>query len=84
MRTVDPGQTVTEQRIEQPDPGDPEMGLGTITEKTDTVVNESPGTTETIIVTARYPDGYPSVVTVETRNSSQPYPDARFAVNHPR
>jgi hypothetical protein len=84
VRTAEPGQTVTEQRIEQLDPGDPEMGLGTITERTDTVVDVSSGTTETIIVTARYPDGYPSVVTVETRNSSQPYPDTRFSVNHPR
>ena len=71
VRTVEPGRILTEQRIEQPDPGDPEMGLGTVTEKTDTVVNGSSSTTETIIVTARYPDGYPSVVTVETRQSSQ-------------
>lgn len=72
VRTVEPGQTVTEQRIEQPDPGDPEAGLGTTTEKADTVVTGSSGTTETIVVTARYPDGEPSVVTVETRNSSKP------------
>ena len=71
VRTVEPGQTVTEQRIEQPGPGDPEMGLGTVIEKTDTVVNRSSGTVETIIVTARYPDGNPSVVSVETRNSSE-------------
>jgi hypothetical protein len=68
---VEPGQTVTVQRIERPDPGDPEMGFGTIAEKTATVVKRNSGTMETIVVTARYPDGYPSVVTVETRNSSQ-------------
>ena len=71
VRTVEPGQTVTVQRIEQPDPGDPQMGFGTIAEKTATVVKRNSGTMETIVVTARYPDGYPSVVTVETRNSSQ-------------
>lgn len=71
VRTVGPGKTVTEQRIEQPDPGDPQAGLGTTVEKTDTVVTGSSGTTQTIVITARYPDGSPSVVTVETRNSSQ-------------
>jgi len=72
VRTVEPGKTVTEQRIEQPDPGDPQAGLGTTVEKTDTVVTGSSGTTQTIVITARYPDGSPSVVTVETRNSSRP------------
>jgi len=71
VRTVEPGKTVTEQRIEQPDPGDPQAGLGTTVEKTDTVVIGSTGTTQTIMVTARYPDGSPSVVTVETRTSSK-------------
>lgn len=67
-RTVEPGRIVTEQRVEQPDPGDPEAGLGTTVEKTDTVATGSSGTNQTIVVTARYPDGYPSMVTVETRN----------------
>jgi len=71
VRTVVPGKTVTEQRIEQPDPGDPQAGFGTTVEKTDTVVTGSSGTTQTIMITARYPDGSPSVVTVETRNSSK-------------
>jgi len=71
VRTVEPGRIVTEQRIEQPDPGDPQAGLGTTVEKTDTVVIGSTGTTQTIMVTARYPDGSPSVVTVETRTSSK-------------
>ena len=71
VRTVEPGKTVTEQRTEQPGPGDPQAGLGTTVEKTDTVVTGSSGTTQTIVVTASYPDGSPSVVTVETRNSSK-------------
>lgn len=66
VRTAQPGKMVTEQRSEQ---ADPEMGFGTTTEKTDTVVTGNSGTTQTIVVTATYPDGYPSVVTVETRNS---------------
>ena len=71
VRTVGPGKTVTEERIEQPDPGDPQAGLGTTVERTDTVVTGSSGTMQSIMVTATYPDGSPSVVTVETRNSSK-------------
>ena len=61
-------QTETEQLVEQPVPA---AGFGTSVKTTDIVVVGSSGTEETNTVTARYPDGYPSVVTVEVRKSNQ-------------
>lgn len=69
VRTTEPGRTVTEQRLEQPAPGAPDVGLGTLVETKDILVVGSSGTEETITVNAQYPDGYPSMVTVETRKS---------------
>jgi hypothetical protein len=66
-----PGRTVTEQLVEQPVPGDPAAGLGTSVKTTNIVVVEHSGTEETNTITARYPDGYPSVVTVTMRKSNQ-------------
>jgi hypothetical protein len=66
-----PGRIVTEQLVEQPVPGDPAAGLGTSVNTTNIIVGGSSGTEETNTITARYPDGYPSVVTVEMRKSNQ-------------
>jgi hypothetical protein len=66
-----PGRAIMEQLVEQPYPGDPAAGLGTSVKTTDIVVVGSSGTEETHTITARYPDGYPSVVTVEIRKSNQ-------------
>jgi hypothetical protein len=66
-----PDQKTTEQLVQQLDPGDPAAGLSTSVKTTDIVVVGNSSTKETITVTAQYPDGYPSVVSVETRESKQ-------------
>jgi len=71
VQTTQPGRIVTEQLVQQPVPGDPAAGLGTSVTTTDIVVVKRSSTEETNTVTARYPDGYPSVVTVEVRKSNQ-------------
>lgn len=71
LQEKQPGRTVTEQLVEQPIPGDPSAGLGVSVQTTDIVVVGSSGTQETNTVTATYPDGYPSVVTVRVRKTNQ-------------
>jgi hypothetical protein len=44
-----------------------EMGMNNVFTTTDIKTQGSSGPEETITVTARYPDGYPSVVSVERR-----------------
>jgi len=68
-RTTEPDRIITEQKVVQPDPG--ETDLKTIVEKKDILTKRSSGTEETITVTAQHPDGYPSVVSVETRKSDR-------------
>jgi hypothetical protein len=69
VRVMEPDRIITEQKVVQPDPG--ETDLKTIVEKKDIVIKRSSGTEEIITVTAQYPDGYPSVVSVETRKSGR-------------
>jgi hypothetical protein len=69
VRATEPDRIITEQKVVQPDPG--ETDLKTIVEKKDILIKRSSGTEETITVTAQYPDGYPSVVSVETRKSDR-------------
>jgi len=69
VRTTEPGQIITEQQVVQPGPG--EKDLKTVFNTRDVVVKGNSGTEETVTVTAQYPDGYPSVVTVETRKSDR-------------
>lgn len=65
VQKVEPGRRTTEQLVEEPESGD--AALGTSIATSDVVVVGSSGTDETITVTAQYPDGYPSIVSVETR-----------------
>jgi hypothetical protein len=67
VRTIEPDRIVTQTQVVRPDPG--EKDLNTVFNTTDIVVQGSSGREETITITARYPDGYPSVVSVETRKS---------------
>jgi hypothetical protein len=57
----------TDTEIVQPDTV--EKGSNTVVKTTDIVVKGSSGSEETITVTAQYPDGYPSVVSVKTRKT---------------
>jgi len=67
VRTTEPGGIVTETQVVRPDAE--EKGLNSVFITRDIKVEESSATEETITVTARYPDGYPSVVSVERRKS---------------
>ncbi len=58
---------MTETQVVRPDAE--EKGLNSVFITRDIKVEESSATEETITVTARYPDGYPSVVSVERRKS---------------
>lgn len=71
IRTSEPGRVTTEQAIVRPDPG--EKDLSTTFKTTDVLVHTSSGTEQRIVVTAQYPDGYPSVVSLETRTSDKPF-----------
>lgn len=70
VRTTQAGRTVTEQKIVQPDPGEPDFNTSMTT--TDIVVKGNSGSAETITVTAQNPDGSPSVISLETKKSDQP------------
>ena len=65
VQTKQPDRIVTDQQVLQPDSY--ERDLNTLVNTKDVVTQGSSGSEETITVTARYPDGYPSVVSVETR-----------------
>ena len=66
LQTIAPGRRITEQQVEQL-----QAGSGTLTTTSDVAVVGSSGTEEMITVIAQYPDGYPSVVSVETRKSDR-------------
>jgi len=68
----DPGRTTTEQQIDQPDPGDPQAGLGISTKITNVIVPNAQGTEETHTISVRNPDetNY-GVVSVETKKTDQ-------------
>jgi len=68
VRTTEFGRTVTEQKIVQPDPGEPDLNSSVNT--TDTIATGNSGTEETIKVTTQNPDGSPSVVSLETRTTN--------------
>jgi len=68
VRKTESNRTVTEQQIVQPNPGDPEINLFNTTH---IIVTENSSTEETIKVTAQYPDGSPSVVSLETRTTDR-------------
>jgi hypothetical protein len=67
VQTTEVGRLVKETQVPQPDTV--EKGLSTVIKTSDIVVKENSGTEETITVIAQYPDGYPSVVSVETRKT---------------
>jgi hypothetical protein len=70
VQKTEAGRTVTEQKIVQPDPGEPDFNTSMTT--TDIVVKGNSGSEETITVTAQNPDGSPSMVSLETKKSDQP------------
>ena len=61
------GRTVTQTQLLQPD--SVKKGSSTVINSVDLAVEKGSSTQETITVTARYPDGNPSVVSVETRKT---------------
>ncbi len=67
---TDHDRVVAEQEIVLPDTG--ERGLNTVFKTTDIAIQRGSSTEETITVTAQYPDGSPSVVSLETRKSDKP------------
>jgi hypothetical protein len=67
VQTTEAGRHVKETQVLQPDAV--EKGSSTVIKTKDIVVKDDAGTEETITVVAQYPDGYPSVVSVETRKT---------------
>jgi hypothetical protein len=67
VRTTEPNRIVTQTQVVGPDAE--EKGANSVFTTRNTKVQGSSGTEETITVTARYPDGYPSAVSVERRKS---------------
>jgi hypothetical protein len=67
VQATEAGRIVTETQVLQPDTV--EKGSNTVIKTKDIVVKDDSGTEETITVVAQYPDGYPSVVSVETRKT---------------
>ena len=69
QRTNPTGQQTTEQRVEQPNPGDPGTGLQVITLTTDTVRPSPSGAQATRTIQARDANGSLGVVSVDTTKS---------------
>jgi hypothetical protein len=69
QRTNSTGQQTTEQRVEQPNPGDPGSGLQVITRTTDTVQPSASGAQATRTIQARDASGSLRVVSVDTTKS---------------
>jgi len=69
QRTNSTGQQTTEQRVEQPNPGDPGSGLQVITLTTDTVRPSVSGAQATRTIQARNASGSLRVVSVDTTKS---------------
>jgi hypothetical protein len=67
VRTTEPGRIETQTQVIRPDAE--EKGMNSVFTTTDIKTQGSSGTEETITVIARYPDGYPSLVSVERRKS---------------
>jgi hypothetical protein len=67
VRTTEPTRAVTQTQVIRSDAE--EKGMNNVFTTTDIKTQGSSGPEETITVTARYPDGYPSVVSVERRKS---------------
>src|SRR6266496_139283 len=67
VQATEAGRIVTETQVLQPDTV--EKGSNTVINTSDIVIKKSSGNEETITVTAQYPDGYPIVVSVETRKT---------------
>jgi hypothetical protein len=59
----------TEQRVEQPNPGDPNAGLQVATKKVDVVRSGASGTQQTKTIQERDVNGVLNVISVETRKS---------------
>jgi hypothetical protein len=69
VRTTEPDRVVTEQQVLSPGSGWKDVDTLVTTE--DVLTTGSSGSEETITVTARYPGGYPAVVSLETRKSDR-------------
>jgi hypothetical protein len=69
QRTNPTGQQTTEQRVEQPNPGDPGAGLQVITLTTDTVRPSPSGAQATRTIQARDANGSLGVASVDTTKS---------------
>jgi hypothetical protein len=67
VQTTEAGRIVTNTQVLEPDTV--EKGSNTVVNTMDIVVQESSGSKQTITVIAQYPDGYPSVVSVDTRET---------------
>jgi hypothetical protein len=67
VQTTEVGRLMKETEVLQPDTV--EKGLSTVIKRSDIVVTENSINEETITVIAQYPDGYPSIVSVETRKT---------------
>ena len=66
IRRTEPGQITTEQHLVKHDAD--EKRVNTLVDTKDVAIQTDSGTEERIIVTAQYPDGYPSIVSVVTRS----------------
>ena len=69
QRTDSAGQQTTEQQVEQPNPGDPGLGMQVITQTTDTVRPSPAGAQATRTIHARDANGSFGVVSVDTTRS---------------
>jgi hypothetical protein len=63
VQTTEAGRLVTETQVLQRDTV--EKGVSTVINTTDIVVKENSGSDETITPVAQYPNGYPSIVSIE-------------------
>ena len=71
VQKKDSGGEITEQRVEQPNPGDPHGGLQVRAKTKYTVLYGASGTQQTKTVQARDANGAFDVISVETRKSDQ-------------
>jgi hypothetical protein len=69
VQTTEPDRVVTEQQVLSPGSG--WKDVDTLVTTKDVLTTGSSGSEETITVTARYPGGYPAVVSLETRKSDR-------------
>jgi len=69
VRTAEPNRVVTEQQVLSPGSG--WKDVDTLVTTKDVLTTGRSGSEQTITVTARYPSGYPSIVSIETRKSDR-------------